>query len=290
MTQQEAVGRIESEEQLAERRRQLAVEVEAVFEEWEWGPLDPRVRDALLAVPRHRHVPPGLFEMAYEDRVVDLDPQENLEQFGRILTERGLDFRKLSWDEILRIFSIFEPSIVSTSSAPSIVALMTQAVLPEAFSEGEQARQLKALDIGAGLGYQTAMLRVAGFSKVYGVEIKPHLVLAAREIFEEIGDDAVQFFCLDGKLGLPFYKPYDAIVVAAAASGHEVVETLMRQLKVGGKMVIPEVVGYGEKEEIEIAGMKIEHQERIQELRVYSKTEKGMTCQDLSMVSFVDLR
>ncbi len=115
-----------------------------------------------------------------------------------------------------------------TISQPYIVAKMTELLAPEPDSS--------VLEIGAGSGYQTAIL--ARLSRqVFAVERIPALADRARRILEELGYENVQFHVRDGTLGLPDRAPFDRILVAAAAP--EVPAALLEQLAEGGRLVIP---------------------------------------------------
>lgn len=115
-----------------------------------------------------------------------------------------------------------------TISHPSTVAEQTQLL---ELNEGE-----KVLEIGTGSGYQTAVL-VAMKAQVYTIERQKELYdfsfkklqeLNVRPKFQSFGD---------GFIGLPTFAPFDKILVTCGA---EILPTeLLRQLKIGGKMVIP---------------------------------------------------
>ncbi len=115
-----------------------------------------------------------------------------------------------------------------TISQPFIVALMTD-VLDLSGNE-------RVLEVGLGSGYQTAVLaRLA--QHVYGIEILPKLVDGARARLAELGVTNVTVRMGDGNAGWPEHAPFDAILVAAAASS--IPETLLAQLKNGGRMIVP---------------------------------------------------
>ncbi|MSP58066.1 MAG: protein-L-isoaspartate(D-aspartate) O-methyltransferase [Flavobacteriaceae bacterium] len=99
----------------------------------------------------------------------------------------------------------------------------------------------KVLEIGTGSGYQAAILLAMG-AKVYSVEYILPLLKKANKIFKAMGVE-IQLFHGDGSLGLPLHAPFDSIVVTACAPA--VPETYTKQLKIGGKLVIP--VGDAEK-------------------------------------------
>jgi protein-L-isoaspartate(D-aspartate) O-methyltransferase len=115
-----------------------------------------------------------------------------------------------------------------TISQPYIVALMTELAQPHP--------DHKVLEIGTGSGYQAAvMARLV--RAVYSMEIIEPLGLAARERLQTLGYRNVEVRLGDGYHGWEEHAPYDAILVTAAAS--HIPPPLIRQLKPGGRMVIP---------------------------------------------------
>ena len=115
-----------------------------------------------------------------------------------------------------------------TISQPYIVAYMTQLVNP-----GPEDR---VLEIGAGSGYQAAVLAEI-VDKVYTIEIIPELGNQAKQLLESLNYDNVEVITGDGYFGHEKQAPYDAIVVTAAAE--YIPPPLIAQLRDGGKMVIP---------------------------------------------------
>lgn len=115
-----------------------------------------------------------------------------------------------------------------TISQPYIVAFMTQTIRP--------APGMKVLEIGTGSGYQAAVLAATG-ARVYSIEIIPELAQSARENLARSGYAGVRLREADGYFGWPEEAPFDAILVTAAAPF--VPPPLIKQLKVGGKMIIP---------------------------------------------------
>lgn len=94
----------------------------------------------------------------------------------------------------------------------------------------------RVLEVGAGSGYQTALLtHLAG--AVFAVERLPALAQGAREALHAAGIASVNLMVGDGTLGWRAFAPYDAIVVAAGSP--EVPAPLLEQLAPGGRMVIP---------------------------------------------------
>lgn len=115
-----------------------------------------------------------------------------------------------------------------TISQPYIVALMTDLIQPQ---PGQTV-----LEIGTGSGYQAAVLaELVGW--VYTIEIIEPLARRAAEQLKTLGYANIQTRAGDGYHGWEEAAPFDAIVVTAAAS--HVPPPLIRQLKPGGRMVIP---------------------------------------------------
>jgi protein-L-isoaspartate(D-aspartate) O-methyltransferase len=115
-----------------------------------------------------------------------------------------------------------------TISQPYIVALMTDLARTE---PGD-----RVLEVGTGSGYQAAVMAHLANS-VYTIEIIEPLGKQATERLRRLGYANVQVRVGDGYHGWPEHAPYDAILVTAAA-GH-IPPPLVRQLKPGGRMVIP---------------------------------------------------
>lgn len=115
-----------------------------------------------------------------------------------------------------------------TISQPLIVACMTDLLKVK---KGD-----KVLEIGTGSGYQSAVLaEIAG--SVYTIEIIEPLGKQAGERLKSLGYNNIKTKVGDGYYGWPEAAPFDAIMVTAAAS--HVPPPLLKQLKPGGRMVIP---------------------------------------------------
>ena len=115
-----------------------------------------------------------------------------------------------------------------TISQPYIVALMIEAA--------EVAPGDRVLEIGAGSGYAAAVMgRIA--SEVIAIERHGELAALAAARMERLGYDNVRVIEGDGSTGWPDEAPFEAIL--AAASGSHVPEVLMRQLSIGGTLVMP---------------------------------------------------
>lgn len=120
-----------------------------------------------------------------------------------------------------------------TISQPYIVALMSSLL--------EIGPRDRVLEVGTGSGYQAAVLsRLA--KQVYSVEIVEPLAKRARGTLADLGYDNVHVRLGDGYQGWPEAAPFDGIIVTAAPP--RIPEPLLRQLKAGGKLVIPVGEGY----------------------------------------------
>ena len=115
-----------------------------------------------------------------------------------------------------------------TISQPYIVAVMTEAI---GLRGGE-----RVLEIGTGSGYQAAVLAEMG-AHVYTVEIVASLARTARATLARLGYRTVEVREGNGWAGWPENAPFDAIVVTAAPP--TVPDALKRQLRDGGRLVIP---------------------------------------------------
>ena len=115
-----------------------------------------------------------------------------------------------------------------TVSQPFIVALMTDLLEPES---GDLA-----LEIGAGAGYQAAVLAQL-VKRVYSVDIIEELASGAERRLKRLGHDNVEIRVANGYYGWPEHAPYDKIMVTAASD--LIPAPLLGQLKPGGRMVIP---------------------------------------------------
>ncbi len=149
-----------------------------------------------------------------------------------------------------------------TISQPYITAYMTELLQAENTD--------RILEIGTGSGYQAALLSFL-CAEVYSVEIISAHYIRARKLLERLGYTNTHLKMGDGCEGWPEQAPFDGIVVTAAAKD-EVPLSLLDQLSIGGRLVIP-----------------IGHSLYDQQLEVYTRTNEGMnTKQDLA-VRFVPL-
>jgi protein-L-isoaspartate(D-aspartate) O-methyltransferase len=115
-----------------------------------------------------------------------------------------------------------------TISQPFIVALMTDLLA--------LAPQARVLEVGAGSGYQTAVLAELA-AAVYAIEWVPRLAASARERLQSLGYANVELRVGDGGKGWPAHAPFDAVLIAAA--GRAIPPALVEQLAPGGRLVAP---------------------------------------------------
>src|SRR5579872_1531840 len=148
-----------------------------------------------------------------------------------------------------------------TISQPYIVARMTEAIL-------EGGPLTNVLEVGTGCGYQTAVLAPL-VERIYTIERIEPLINRAKERIKELGIRNVRFRHGDGTQGWKTHAPFDGILVAAAPL--VVPEELIKQLKVGGRLLVP--VGA----------------EGQQELIRFTRKEQRVERQSLGPVAFVPL-
>ena len=115
-----------------------------------------------------------------------------------------------------------------TISQPYIVAVMTDLL--------ELKPTDRVLEIGTGSGYQAAVLSKI-VSEVYTIEVVSELGIAAKKRLERLGYKNIKTQVGDGYYGWEAHAPYDAIIVTAAAG--QIPPPLLKQLKPGGRMIIP---------------------------------------------------
>ena len=143
-----------------------------------------------------------------------------------VFVEEALEARAYELDKALPI------GFGQTISTPEIVAIMTELVCAPFDNEAPK----KVLEIGTGCGYQTAVLAKLA-REVVSVERIAPLMDKARRTLRDLRFFNIIFKHADGHFGYASGAPYDAILIAAAAS--HVPPELKQQLAVGGRMVLP---------------------------------------------------
>jgi protein-L-isoaspartate(D-aspartate) O-methyltransferase len=147
-----------------------------------------------------------------------------------------------------------------TISQPYIVALMTEKL--------ELTADKKILELGTGSGYQTAILAELAH-RVVTTERLPELLEKAKVILKQLGYQNIAMHLAEESLGWKADAPYDAIISTAGAP--KVPDSLIAQLAIEGRMVIP-------------VGSRYD-----QELHVIIKHKKDVEVIDLGGCRFVSL-
>jgi len=148
-----------------------------------------------------------------------------------------------------------------TISQPYIVALMTQSARLQPTD--------RVLEIGAGSGYQAAVLAEI-VKEVYSIEIVESLAEQAARRLRQLGYDNVNVRHGDGYQGWKEAAPLDAILITAAAP--EIPEALIEQLNVGGRIVMP-----------------LGDHHLYQDLILLTKTKDGLSREFITGVVFVPM-
>lgn len=148
-----------------------------------------------------------------------------------------------------------------TISQPFIVARMTELL--------ELTGRQRVLEIGAGSGYQTAVLALLA-RKIFSVERLPSLASESKNRLRQLGFRNISLRCDDGTHGWEFYAPFAAILVAAG--GPDVPRPLLNQLESGGRLVIP-----------------IGEDQKSQTLFRITRTDRGFESENFGPCAFVPL-
>jgi protein-L-isoaspartate(D-aspartate) O-methyltransferase len=149
-----------------------------------------------------------------------------------------------------------------TISQPYIVALMTELSGP--------SKNMKALEIGTGSGYQAAVLAEI-VDTVYTIEIVKELAKQSSELFQKLEYNNIISKYGDGYQGWQEHAPFDIIIVTAAPK--EIPEPLIEQLAEGGRLVIP-----------------VGEQGSVQELLLVTKRKGKIEQKRISFVRFVPFK
>jgi protein-L-isoaspartate(D-aspartate) O-methyltransferase len=133
-----------------------------------------------------------------------------------------------------------------TISQPYMVARATELASPQITD--------RALEVGAGSGYQTAVLAEL-VDEVFGIEIVPALAQRAARTLENLGIRNATIEAFDGSGGWPDHAPYDVIIVSAGAP--RIPPLLVSELADGGRLVIP--VGPPDQQELAVVRREGDH-------------------------------
>jgi protein-L-isoaspartate(D-aspartate) O-methyltransferase len=181
----------------------------------------------------------------------------------KVIEAMSLVDRELFVDQAWR-YSAYTDSALpiacgQTISQPYIVSFMTEAA--------QLNKEAKVLEIGTGSGYQAAVLAKI-CTEVYTIELAKELAESAIKNLKELNYNNVHVIIGNGYDGYPEAAPFDAIIVTAAPS--QIPATLIKQLKLNGRLIIP--VG-----------------DEYQELLRITKTKTGEHIEKLIPVRFVPM-
>jgi protein-L-isoaspartate(D-aspartate) O-methyltransferase len=166
----------------------------------------------------------------------------------------------LALDDLAYTNGEFHIGSGQTISHPYTVAFQTELI--------ELTPKLKVLEIGTGSGFQTCILCELG-ARVYSIERHQDLHVKATQLIKHLKYEPRLKYG-DGYQGWPSYAPFDRILVTCGAP--DVPEELLKQLAVGGIMVIP--VGEGEEQRM---------------LRIKRSSEVDFTSEELGTFKFVPM-
>ncbi len=178
---------------------------------------------------RHKGLRKKLVDSIRDKGIVN---EEVLEAIDRVPRHLFMDSSFINFSYTDKAFPI---AAGQTISQPYTVAFQTQLL--------DIKKHHKVLEVGTGSGYQTAVLLEMG-ARVYTIERQRQLFLDAQKTLGPLNYKPA-FFYGDGYEGLPSFKPFDRILVTAAAP--EIPPTLLNQLAVGGILVIPEGDSKGQR-------------------------------------------
>ena len=190
----------------------------------------PEILGRIRNVPRHLFVDEALSSRAYEDNALPIGQGQTISQ-------------------------------------PYVVALMTQALVEQ--EDGSVRILPKALEIGTGCGYQTAVLSPF-VRQLFSIERIAPLLSDARDRLRTLKIGNVRFRNDDGFGGWPGQAPFDGIIVTAAPD--HIPEVLLDQLAPGGRLVVPVGPQHGDQQLLRI-----------------TRTEDGFRRENLGAVAFVPM-
>ncbi len=208
----------------------------------------------------------GVTSARVRQRLVEWLVQQGVEDRRVLLAMRETP-RHLFVDEVLAPRAYENTALPigfgQTISQPYIVAKMTSLLLKD------NPRPLeRVLEVGTGCGYQAAVLSSLA-DQVYGIERIAQLATSARLRLHHLGYMNTRVRHGDGMQGLPYYAPFQAIIIAAAAK--KIPTALIDQLDMGGRLVAP----------LEQNGQ--------QRLILLEKNRQGINESSIEMVNFVPL-
>jgi protein-L-isoaspartate(D-aspartate) O-methyltransferase len=174
--------------------------------------LSPELAAAFASVPREAFVPDG-FRRRDGSRVRPVDPE----------------FLPAVYSDDVLVTKMDGRTPTSSSSQPSLMAVMIEAL--------EVAPGVRILEVGAGTGYNAALLASLGAS-VTSIDVQEDVAVRARTALARAGIAGVRVECADGYLGLPGER-FDRVIVTVGITG--VSPHWLEQLSAGGFVLAPVV-------------------------------------------------
>lgn len=171
---------------------------------------------------RHKGLRKKLVEVVKSQGIKDV---EVLEAINNIPRHQFLDSSFLEYAYLDQAFPIGSGQ---TISQPYTVAFQTELL---GIKKGA-----KILEVGTGSGYQACVLAEVG-AKVFTIERQKKLFDKTKKLLELLKYRTIKTFYGDGYKGLPTFGPFDGVIVTAGAPF--IPEELLKQLKIGGRLVIP---------------------------------------------------
>ncbi len=181
---------------------------------------NPEYERAFLSVPRHIFIP-SIYDIEKEEwKKYEIDyskPQEEI-------------LRKIYVDKPL-VIDIERGDVLSTSSQPTVMAMMIE--------EAKLKNGDRVLEVGTGSGYNAGVIsRIVGNNgKVITTELEKKVYESANSNLKRSGIKNVKIYCVDGGLGYSKEAPFDKIIVTTSSS--DITEEWIKQLKIGGRIVLP---------------------------------------------------
>ncbi len=164
-------------------------------------------------------------------------------QLVSLLRSKGIsDARVLRAIETIPRHFFIDNAFESFAYQDKAFAISEGQTISQPFTVAKQTELLelkkgdKVLEIGTGSGYQSAVLLELEV-ELYSIEFRRKLHENAKFLLSKLGYKNFNLTCGDGSLGLPQHAPFDKIIVTAGAPTTP--KSLLEQLKVGGKMLIP---------------------------------------------------
>jgi len=169
--------------------------------------------------------------------------QGQRQQMVALLKEKGIvDPAVIGAMESVPRHWFMDPGLVSHAYKNKAYPIAAEQTISHPYTVAFQSQLInvgpgaKVLEIGTGSGYQTAVLKAMGLT-IYTIERQRELFKKTQRLFEQIGLRPKKYILGDGYLGLPDDGSFDAILVTAGAPS--LPKDLLRQLKIGGRLVIP---------------------------------------------------